>query len=152
MTGSHYDNPLRISYTFAGVDFASVTAVKEVAVPPGKTMARIDSVSGAVSEVFACDQTEAQYVCGITGTDVDKFMQLKIPDATAVDTHFNEAIDAGAFTDSVNGAADPYGGANVINVGAQGEDITSLDFLPIAGVDAGTETGIADMTVVISWW
>ncbi len=152
MTAQHYDNPLTISYTFAGVDFASVTVVKEIAVPSGMNTARIDAVSGAVSEATACDMTEAQWVCGITGGDVDKFMQLKIDDGIAIDTHFDLGIDPDAFTDSVNGAADPYGGVNVINVGADGEDLTSIDFLPIAGVDAGTEAGIADMTVTISWW
>ena len=150
----NYDSPLVETFNLGSFDYGTASAVKAVDLPAGCRFARIINVQGLVTEAFACDTTAATFVCGITGGDVDKFMIFTFPDATAINTTYS-LRDTGItpFSAATYDYSDfGYGVIDMNTAGTSSAALTELAFLPVVGVDSGTEAGIATMMVTMGWW
>jgi hypothetical protein len=74
----HYDNPITTFHRITGMDFGTPTIVQKIGVLSGATHCRIRQIDLEWTEATVCTSTECSLVAGITGTDVDEFMALKI--------------------------------------------------------------------------
>lgn len=127
-----YSNMDIITYTLPAVDFGTGGLTTSIRAPAGYDKGRILEVGARVTEVFACDSTAGLVEIGTTG-DADAYVAMSIADATAATDFFNVRDDSDAIIE-----------ADV--------DSTQLEIVCTVGVDAGTESGIADIIIVIGWF
>jgi len=145
MSSQSYDKPLVVTYQLGGeFDFGAGGDSFSIPVPTGKVACRIESIAfSATSEAVANDTSTESVEIG-TAADTDKFASFLIPDGTA-DTD-SVASDADDLVD--NG----YGGAGIVNVGSEGENISQLEVTYVQHTDSGTAAGIGYVHITIGWW
>jgi len=133
-----YDLPITVSYNLGLVDYGAGDTVQLVAPPPGVTSARLEFVHLDCNETFNDDTTEGGVQVG-DGTTADKFMDARVG-TLAIDTaaSFNDYKEAGKFIDLARDG----------NAGA------ALSFLTVTllAPTGGTPAGIANTTLVVSWY
>jgi len=144
MSGTHYDNPLTISYNLGLQDIAAGAVALAIAPPLGKTKCRIEDIHVAVTEVFNGVTTNAFIRIGTAG-DADKFAELDMQAAAA--TNGYNIGDAPAAATPLKDVG--YGGNGVVDLTQ--EAINQLEVVTVANT-GGTPTGIGHVTVCISWW
>jgi len=140
---SHYDQPLRITYGYGNVDFGASNEATAIPVPAGMTRCKIAEVSVQATEIFAGSTSTAAIHIG-TAADADKFAALDL--GTTADT---DGVSFGP-SDCTAAATLGYGGDGVIDVSAQGENISQLELLFKAAVGSPTGQGFTNIT--IEWW
>lgn len=95
-----YSNPLTCMYNFPSFDFGTVaTPITHSIAGPSGMKGRLREIGVAVTEVFACDATNAQVDVG-TSADGDAFGRLNIPDLSADNTVVNSGDDTDAIIDA----------------------------------------------------
>lgn len=135
---SSYDNPMRISYGLGLIDFGGSDDATAIAVPPGKSRCRIESIAAQATEVFAGSTTTAHLLIGIAA-NTDRYADASF--GTLADTNGFEATAAMFFDIG-------HGGPGVVDITT--EDITQLEVNIVAST--GTPTGQAYTTITIAWW
>jgi hypothetical protein len=139
MSGVHYDNPMRVSYGLGLVDFGAADEATAIAVPPGKTRCRIESISVMATEVFAGSSSTARIELG-TAADPNRYADTDMGTLADTDGH-----DIDPATDLFDIG---HGGAGVIDITT--ENITQIEVGLIAAV--GTPTGQGYTTITLAWW
>jgi len=128
-----YDNGLIVPYVFAAQDFGAGSATRDIQGPPG-LRGRILGLSMAATETFNAVSTPAHVLVG-TAADTDAYLDYNVGE-----------LAAGA-------------GVTKVHTGPDG-DFDVLDDLPadtearisLIAPSGGTPTGIADTTLLISWY
>ena len=142
MSGTHYDNPMRITYNLGLHDYGAGGDALAIPVPSGMTRCRIESIALSATETFTATTTDAKVQIG-TAADADKFAQLDAD--TLADTDAMDLTPADDLFD--NG----YGGAGIVDVSSSGENISQLEVTLVAPT-GGTPAGIAHTNITIAWW
>jgi hypothetical protein len=127
-----YSEPVHETINLGSVDFGTGGLITSFRAPAGYENGRILEVQARVTETFACDATPGTVSIG-TAADPDAYALLNIADATAATDTFNSRDDSDAIID-----------ADI--------DDTQIEVVCAVGVDAGTEAGIADISIVVSWF
>ena len=135
--------PLTISYYLGLVDFPAVDLATAIQRPLGVSHCRVEELHVSVTEVFNGSVSGALLQVG-TAADPDKFAELDMGLAAVTDGYgTNDDPDAiktaGKFID-------------LDRDGDAGAALDQLELASVANVDAGTETGIGNCTVVLSWY
>jgi hypothetical protein len=135
--------PLTIAYYMGLVDFPTPNLASAVQRPAGVSHCRVEEIHVAVTETFNGTSNPGHVLIG-TAADPDKFADLDMGVAAITDGYgtndFPAAIkEAGEFID-----LDRDGDAGV--------SLDQLEVVTTPMVDAGTETGIGHVTVVLSWY
>jgi len=133
-----YDNPITVSHNLGVVDYGAGNSVQLIPVPPNVSRARLEFVLLDVDETFNTDTTDGRFQVG-DGTTADKFMDADIG-AAAVDTAVSFACGKDAGKE--------------IDLDRDGDGGAALTFLTVTMVapTGGTPAGIANTTLVVSWY
>jgi len=139
MSGTNYDNPMRVSYGLGLVDYGTGSdEATAIAVPLGATRCRIESIAVMATEVFAGSTSTARIELG-TGADPNRYADTDM--GTLADTNGHEAAAAEYFDIG-------HGGPGVVDITT--ESITQIEVGLISAT--GTPTGQGFTTITIAWW
>jgi hypothetical protein len=130
---------MRISYGLGLVDYGTGSdEATAIAVPPGMTRCRIESIAAQATEVFAGSTSTARLELG-TAADPNRYADTDF--GTLADTNGYEAAAADFFDIG-------HGGPGVVDITT--ENITQIEVGLISAT--GTPTGQAFTTITVAWW
>jgi len=127
-----YDNPLRVTYSFAAMDFGT-TKTRYIRGPAGKR-GRVVDATLSVTTLFTAVTTGAHIEVGPTGT-------------------LTAALDWTLTTNAANSTANASGQSGAIKTGAASFLAADTDALvTFLAPTGGSPAGIADVHLTVEWF
>jgi len=126
-----YATPLTVSHTFTSHDFGAGAGAVSIKGPKGKR-GYIEDIIAYSTETFTTDTTPAYIRIG-TGSDADAYAEANLGETAATNTFVASADDVDA----------------IINPDLPEDEQVEVAFIAPTG---GIPAGIANVTIVVSWY